>query len=148
MKLKRVLAIYNIMDNVKRCADALERLAPAGSESRVLLPDPRSGVGDKTTTMHGSETPFPDRRRWSEAEVERASELYQAGDKAFAYSIEDVARELNSEFGNGRTPAAVMAKLRRHYNQRRRATREPRSESGNEPVEGREGETPESNTTR
>ena len=36
------------------------RLSPAGSESRDLLPETRSGVGDKATTFKGTDTPLPD----------------------------------------------------------------------------------------
>jgi hypothetical protein len=41
-------------------ASDLNNEAPAGSESRVLFPETRSGVGSKTTKSNGAETPFPD----------------------------------------------------------------------------------------
>jgi hypothetical protein len=60
MNREQMAQIQKTLGIARRLVGNLERLTPAGSESRVLLPEPRSGGGGKTTTVTGAETPLPD----------------------------------------------------------------------------------------
>lgn len=72
MKTLDALEIFlNVCDEFGPAEAAKRLVPPQGSDSGDLLPDTRSGAGDKATTCNGSEKPLPDQgwgAKWHSAE--------------------------------------------------------------------------------
>ncbi len=96
--------LSNIFDRL----NALERLAPPkGSDSGDLLPDTRSGAGDKSTKSDGSEKPLPD-QGWGGM----ASLIDYLEDEAASYEDEGDRTEFESD-ESGRLSFEKAAVFRR-----------------------------------
>jgi len=100
-----------------------ENPAPAGSESRALLPETRSGVGGKATTCHGSEAALPDQGTGELSALVRQWEKEAADGRAMADEMGSSLMEIHEGL---RDLAAVCE---RHARELLAALSEPRPQS-------------------